>query len=361
MAIVTSHLAHYRRHLYKILDEAPDIQVTHFSGAPSKDGILSLKSHEVQRLVPIADTEMFRAHWQRGVLRMAFEGKHDAYIFTGDVKYISTWIAGCILRIKKKRVYFWTIGWHRPENGMRNYIRLSFYKIANRLLLYGDREKHLAIRQGYPAEKTAVIYNSISEVEKIDVKEVSSNKEGHSVGAIARLGSAKNFHLLLKAAAILKSQGDDIKVVLGGDGPERQSLEEKATQLGVSSVFVGAVHDDAEIKRFYQSVSVTVVPSAAGLTTIQSLSHGVPVITDDNDPTQGPETNAILPGVTGSRYEAGSAHELAKEIKTWLSKVTDDPYTTAKHCANEVRSRWSPSVQATRMLQAIGAPHTKQD
>jgi glycosyltransferase involved in cell wall biosynthesis len=75
-------------------------------------------------------------------------------------------------------------------------------------------------------------------------------------------------------------------LLIAGDGPERETLEELALQLGCHSRvrFLGSV-DDATVRTLYQAGDVNVVPSTElegfGLTTIEAAACGTPTIVTD--------------------------------------------------------------------------------
>lgn len=358
VAIVTPVLAHYRRPLFLLLDRIARFQFVHYSVALPLESDNSLKINafnpkELQKFAPVQNLKVGSLLWQKGVIRMAVDRRFDACVFTGNVAYLSTWVAGCLARLTGKRVYFWTIGWHRPEEGLKRFVRLAFYRIANRLMVYGDPEKNRAIEHGYPGDRIDVVYNSVTSLDEVDARWSSLEEKERAVGAVIRLNPAKKLGLMIDAVAILNARGRDIKVVLAGTGPERESLEEHARKRGVRCEFLGAVYSPAEIAAFYRRIMVTVIPSTAGLTTIQSMSHGVPVITDDRDDTQAPEASAIVDGVTGSRFEANNADALAIEIEKWVDRIVGGDLHAARNCRNEIEARWSPDVQAQNMIDSL--------
>src|SRR5699024_9082114 len=184
-----------------------------------------------------------------------------------------------------------------------------------------------------------VVYNSVTSLADIDSQPSSVESKELAVGAIVRLNPVKKLGLLIDAIALLNARGHRLKIILAGSGPEREILESQAQSLGGSCEFLGAVYSTEEIVALYRRLMITVVPSTAGLTTIQSMAHGVPVITDDRDDTQAPEASAIVEGVTGSRFEADSASALATEIEWWIDHLSSEESQTAIHCREEVRAR----------------------
>ncbi len=87
---------------------------------------------------------------------------------------------------------------------------------------------------------------------------------------VGRLCPAKGQHILLEACALLLTQGRDFRLVLVGDGPDKDSLEDLACQLDVQShvTFAGAMGQD-EVLKYYTRADIFVLPSFA---------EGVPVV-----------------------------------------------------------------------------------
>ena len=100
---------------------------------------------------------------------------------------------------------------------------------------------------------------------------------------VSRLRPHKNQALVLRAAAAL---GRSVQVRLIGRGPEEAALEVLARQLGVRCR-VETTADDAAVTRAYREASVAVCPSrfeGFGLTPIEAVASGIPVVASDIPP-----------------------------------------------------------------------------
>jgi len=158
----------------------------------------------------------------------------------------------------------------------------------------------------------------------------------------------------LEAVALMNAtQGTDIAVLIVGEGAAKEGLRAQADALGVRLLLPGAAYSDADLRVVYSLLSTTVVPSAVGLTAIQSLAYGVPVISDDKKYSQGPEWEAIKEGLTGSTYRAGDTADLVEKIADWIRRVKDDRVGVAAACKQEVSDRWTASNQSARIRGAI--------
>lgn len=100
---------------------------------------------------------------------------------------------------------------------------------------------------------------------------------------VSRLEPHKNQSAVLRAAAAL---GGDVQVRFIGRGPERPALESLAAALGVRCRIETAA-DDATVTQAYHEAAVAVCPSrfeGFGLTPIEAVASGVPVVASDIPP-----------------------------------------------------------------------------
>lgn len=127
------------------------------------------------------------------------------------------------------------------------------------------------------AVKTAVIPNPVFMVEAVPVTPPVS---GPYVLGVGRLSSEKGFDILIKAHRLALDHVPDLKLVLVGDGPERDSLMSLAQQCGSADqvVFAGAQKDMAP---YFTHAQVFVLPSHfEGMPNalLEAMAHGVPAI-----------------------------------------------------------------------------------
>lgn len=365
MLVVYQHLPHYRRDAFRALEDTPGWNVHFAAGTSSRDpGIATLRHDDLESVHELTNVWAGPFLWQRGLMRLLGE-KWDHVIFLGDVAYLSTWAGAARRKLAGKPVSFWTIGWHRPEVGLRRRVRIAFYRLADGLLLYGERARQFGIEAGYPGQRMTVVHNSSSDppdhLEEDDARleeiRLALRAIPHpAVGAVLRLTSQKRLDLLLDAAAYSAAATDrHLSVVLAGEGPEYDGLSRKAQDLGVDLHLLGPVYGSRALELFYGTCLVTVVPSRAGLTTIQSLKFGRPVVTHDDAEMQVPEFEAIVPGVTGGLYHRDDVPGLAHTIDHWVQRVQRDSASVAHECRTEVRRQWSPQATARLIMDYVSA------
>lgn len=359
-------MAHYREGVHTVLDRASSLECLFASDLDGEPfGLELMNVRLLGQHIELRNHFWRRLSWQSGALRLALLGRYDVYVFTGDVTVVSTWVCAAIGRLRQRPVLFWTMGWRKPEKGVKRWLRIAFYRLATSLLVYGETGRALGIAHGYPAHRITVIYNSVESGNSImDCDGSRQRRRGAArateltveepliVGAVARLTDSKRFDRLIDACALLRDWGKHVRVMLAGDGPARPQLERRARELGVDVRFVGALYDDGSVDDFYEAIDITVLPTAAGLSVIQSLGRGVPVITDDDGSTQGPETEAIS-AATGSRYVRDNIASLAEAIQEWAGRISRDGAAVAEACRTEYCKRWTAAAHAARIEAAV--------
>jgi glycosyltransferase involved in cell wall biosynthesis len=134
-----------------------------------------------------------------------------------------------------------------------------------------------------------------------------------TVGAVVRLSPEKGLHVLLRAVAASAARGR-LRVVLAGEGPERERLARLARDLGVERQveFRGVVaHDD--VPRVLHELDIFAMPSMAegfGVAAVEASACGLPVVASDVDGIP----DVVVDGQTGVLVPAGDVGALAVAI-----------------------------------------------
>jgi len=112
------------------------------------------------------------------------------------------------------------------------------------------------------------------------------NEKDIIIISFARLAKEKNFNLLMEAfSQVLKKTSFAVKLVLGGDGPAKSSLQNLAKKLGIekNTIFTGDIpHED--VPKFLAGGDIFAYPSLSetqGLVTLEALASGLPAVVVD--------------------------------------------------------------------------------
>lgn len=203
--------------------------------------------------------------------------------------------------------------------------RWLYGKAARRIVTTGEGLRHELIDGlGLAPERVQSIFTGINTKRfvpgsKIEAREkLGLDVNAVWVGIIATLRSWKGHKHLLKAIAEL----DDprIRLVIVGDGPQRDKLNRLTVELGLTRVvrFAGQQRD---VTPWLQSLDVFALPSFANegvsQAVMQAMSCGLPVITTPI----GSSADVIKPGLTGVLVPPKDTKALALAIR----KLLDDP------------------------------------
>jgi len=114
---------------------------------------------------------------------------------------------------------------------------------------------------------------------------------------VGRISEEKNIKEVLRYAKEYMHERSKIKFLLIGDGPSKSELEDEVKSLGISQnvIFTGQ-REWTEIARYYQLGDVFVTASQSetqGLTYIEALAAGVPVIAKSDPCIEGVVHNGV--------------------------------------------------------------------
>lgn len=167
------------------------------------------------------------------------------------------------------------------------------------ILLYKEDNRKIRASMEY-------IYNP-NPYEKSDVSDLN-NKNIITVG---RLANQKGYDMLLDAWEIVE-KSCDFKLLIVGDGEEKEILKKKASDLNLKNVeFVGVTND---VSKFYMNSSIYVSSSrfeGLPMCMIEAQSFGLPIVSFKCK--TGP-SEIIADGISGYLVENGDCKMLAEKL-----------------------------------------------
>lgn len=302
--------------------------------------------------------------WQFGVIYRCIISDFDKAIFLGDFKVLSTWFAVFICKLKGNEVVFWTHGLYGNESKVKLRIRLLFYKLADKLLVYENRGKNLLIANNFNSNKVFVVYNSLNyNVQKslffeIKEKKISPNNfflNDHipSIVFIGRLTKQKKLGMLIKAILNLNDKIEKYNLLIIGDGPQRKFLENLALP-SKNIFFYGESYCERENCNLIFNSDLCVSPGNVGLTAVHSLSYGTPVLTHDNLNNQMPEVGVIKQDFNGGFFKENDVLDLQKQLEHLIS-IFKNNKNIKSNCRSIIDNKYNPTNQLKIIEKALSS------
>jgi glycosyltransferase involved in cell wall biosynthesis len=132
------------------------------------------------------------------------------------------------------------------------------------------------------------------------------------VGIVAALRPEKRHQDLIAAVAALRAQGRAAKLIVVGDGPQRENLSDLAVRLGLQQVVIFA-GDQLDVRPFILACDVCALCSdteTLPMAALEILALGVPLVASD----VGAMSEIVRDGVNGFLYPAGEVARLTEHL-----------------------------------------------
>ena len=182
-------------------------------------------------------------------------------------------------------------------------------------------------------------------VRPVPREEIGIAADAVIIGTIAILRRKKGHHTLLDAVPLVLKEFPKAVFVFVGDGPQRQNIEQKIAELGIS-MNVKLLGLRKDIPEILKTIDVFVLPTlqeALGTSFLEAMAMGKPVV----GTKVGGVGEVLKDGINGYLVEPGNPSILAKAIIKLLKdkekarmmgiegeKIVRQNYTVEKMCEN---------------------------
>ena len=193
------------------------------------------------------------------------------------------------------------------------------------------------IPTGIEVERFYVENINKKEVEMLK-KKIGFKRNEFVILFVGRLAEEKNVEFLINAQKKLVEYDDHIKLLIVGDGPDKQKYEQLAESLGLKDnvIFNGKAAWE-EIPIYYHASNIFATASTTetqGLTVIEAMAAGVPPLCIDDDSFKGTVTNEL-----NGRIFKEEAEYINQVIEFYENKKTIEKYSKqarvqAEHCSS---------------------------
>jgi len=312
LALQQRVLPSYRVPFFDMLAQACDSGMSLFAGLPRADEGITNGKLQIAKYVPAKNIHIlngsFYLCYQRGLIRWLENWNPDALIVEANSRYLATSSAINWMHSRGRKVIGWGLGapppplnpphfprsipersgkWGGSEggvlSGLRQTMRIRFLNQFDALISYSQRGADEYAALGFPREKIFVAPNAVSsKPSSLIPARPLAFKDKPVILFVGRLQRRKRVDDLLRACSEMKSKP---RLIIVGDGPEREHLESLAKQVYPSAEFIGAKHG-AELKPYSTEADLFVLPGTGGLAVQEAMSYGLPIIVAKGDGTQ---------------------------------------------------------------------------
>ncbi len=204
-----------------------------------------------------------------------------------------------------------------PRNHyLRKIVRNLAGRFSDCLIVLTEEDKGYYCRRLRPKCPVLRIYNPLpfEHIRKGQADEGGEKQaEKRMIFAAGRLTKVKGFDLLISSWEFLEFRYPDWKLVIAGDGEERQPLDKKVKRAGLKNiVFAGNVEN---IEDYYQKAAFFVLPSrweGLPMVLIEAMSFSLPAVSYLCKTGPG---EIITEGENGFLVEPGHVAEFAQKME----------------------------------------------
>lgn len=198
--------------------------------------------------------------------------------------------------------------------------RLTLRK-ADRVVGVGNTVRHALIKnEGIPARRVGVIYNGVDcEAFSADGRPRDANRIAMEIGAedfvvlqVARLDHLKDHLTAVRAIARLAEAWPHVRLVLVGEGPERDAIEQEVQNLGMEQHvrLLGLRQDVAQLLHAADVFLLSSISEGIPVTLIEAMAARLPIVSTD----VGGVPEVVVDGETGMLSPAGDHEALADAL-----------------------------------------------
>jgi glycosyltransferase involved in cell wall biosynthesis len=282
-------LPNYRVPFCDMLAAACDGGLSVFAGMPRTDEGIVAGVPQVAQHTHSKNRHVFRGPaylcFQSGLNAWLTAWDPQALIVEANPRYLSTASAVRWMHTRERPILGWGLGAppiSGPLGAVRQQRRTAFLQQFDAMIAYSRRGADEYAAAGFPGDRVFVAANSVSP-RPAHRPERQPTGNVPTILFVGRLQRRKHVDLLLRACAELPQPRP--RLIIVGDGPERERLVSLAQRVFPAAEFAGARHG-SELEDFFSRADLFVLPGTGGLAVQQAMAHALPVIVARGDGTQ---------------------------------------------------------------------------
>lgn len=275
----------------------------------------------------------------------------DTLLLDLNPRMLNVWILLTLRRLLPgRRTLLWGHAWPRlGRNSRGEHVRRCMRSLSNCIVAYTESQAQ-ELRDLHPKKPVVAAPNSLYRRNQFVF---DANQDRNTFLYVGRLVAEKKVDLLIDAFARLDVERLGLRLVIIGDGPERVSLELRASMLGVSESvdFAGHRSDSEFLRGEYSRAIRSISPGYVGLSVTQSLSHGVPMLIAQDEP-HAPEIESVQDGFNCAFFESNNADSLSSLMRDAAERRADLE-AAGSVIAEEAAGRYSVERMASGLIEAL--------
>lgn len=230
---------------------------------------------------------------------------------------------------------------------------LKSYQLLDKIIAPSYYIEQELLKAGIDKNKIVCLPNFLTMKAEIDLNKI---KKEETLLYYGRLSNEKGLLVLLEALRQVKS---NVQVKIIGKGPQQEELEQFIQKHQLNNVSFLGFKSGIELQSEIAKAKVTVLPAVwnepFGLTVIESLSLGTPVI--------GTKVGAIIEniedGKCGALVEKGDASQLAAKID-WIMTLSQQEYDCLVEASIEKSKKYSIDDYYIKLVKLYESITTKE-
>lgn len=306
IVIVQEHVPHYRVSFYNRLRDELKYQGVELELYYSPENSIAAVPGHLPWAHKVKTRKLWRFVWQPvfGKVRKA-----DAVILVQESKYLLNYLLYGYRCISGLRVALWGHGRSfQSEGGLGESMKAFFSKHVDWWFAYNERSKQVVKDLGFPNDRITAVMNTIDtaviESAIRDTSDVELSNLKHELGIdsdnvaifTGRFFAVKRPIFLLQACERIRARVPDFQMIFIGNGGTEQLITEAAKKY--DWVHAVGAKNDVEKVPYWMLSKLALMPGAVGLTMVDSLLFGVPLVTTSVT-THGPEIDYLVNGRNG--------------------------------------------------------------
>ncbi|MFG0335426.1 MAG: glycosyltransferase [Maioricimonas sp. JB049] len=187
-------------------------------------------------------------------------------------------------------------GLHADQKGLKKKLRTAVerwaFNRASQIVICAESVRTpIHQRNGFPADRMLFVPNGVEDPAEVPVtaapaqlrQQLGIPADAIVVGSLGRLAEVKDFATAIESIAVLRGRGNNVHLVLVGDGPEEQNLRSLSEQLGIAAYvhFPGRQSQVADWLRMFDVYVNSSRSEAMSMGILEAMAAGRPIVATD--------------------------------------------------------------------------------